>query len=193
MKAISLWQPWASAWILPDLKGNETRGWSTSYRGPIAVHAAKTRQGFKELEGEWPYGWWGGIIDQLVPDCDGITPDPEVVALRANDAITKMPFGALIGVVHLIDCRRTEDCIYPQSLSEVRAATGPPGMIVTPREYAFGNYGPGRFAWIANRRRTFAEPIPWKGSQGFFDVPDEVVRAALNVTPAGLPSMEEAK
>lgn len=40
MKAISLWQPWASAIALGH-KRIETRHWSTSYRGPIAIHAAK--------------------------------------------------------------------------------------------------------------------------------------------------------
>lgn len=40
MKAISLWQPWASAIALGH-KRVETRHWSTAYRGPIAIHAAK--------------------------------------------------------------------------------------------------------------------------------------------------------
>ena len=40
MKAISLWQPWASA-IALGLKRHETRGWTTRHRGPIAIHAAK--------------------------------------------------------------------------------------------------------------------------------------------------------
>ena len=40
MKAISLWQPWASAMAL-GLKRNETRSWETLVRGPIAIHAAK--------------------------------------------------------------------------------------------------------------------------------------------------------
>jgi hypothetical protein len=40
MKAISLWQPWASA-IALGWKKNETRHWSTDYRGPLLIHAAK--------------------------------------------------------------------------------------------------------------------------------------------------------
>jgi len=40
MKAISLWQPWASA-IPIGHKRIETRGWSTNYRGLLAIHAAK--------------------------------------------------------------------------------------------------------------------------------------------------------
>ena len=40
MKAISLWQPWATA-IAFGVKKYETRHWSTPYRGLLAIHAAK--------------------------------------------------------------------------------------------------------------------------------------------------------
>lgn len=40
MKALSLWQPWASA-IALGLKTIETRSWSTAFRGRIAIHASK--------------------------------------------------------------------------------------------------------------------------------------------------------
>jgi hypothetical protein len=40
MRAITLWQPWASAVAL-GLKRVETRSWKTPYRGPLAIHAAK--------------------------------------------------------------------------------------------------------------------------------------------------------
>lgn len=41
IKAISLWQPWA-ALVSAGVKIDETRHWATAYRGPIAIHAAKT-------------------------------------------------------------------------------------------------------------------------------------------------------
>lgn len=40
MKAISLWQPWASL-IAMGLKKYETRSWSTSYRGPLLICSAQ--------------------------------------------------------------------------------------------------------------------------------------------------------
>ncbi len=40
MKAITIWQPWASL-LACGAKQYETRSWATSYRGPIAIHAAK--------------------------------------------------------------------------------------------------------------------------------------------------------
>jgi len=38
--ALTLWQPYASLTAL-SAKGNEIRSWATSYRGPLAIHAAK--------------------------------------------------------------------------------------------------------------------------------------------------------
>lgn len=40
MKALTLWQPWASL-VAIGAKRIETRSWSTTYRGPLAIHAAK--------------------------------------------------------------------------------------------------------------------------------------------------------
>lgn len=40
MKAISLWQPWATL-IACGVKAHETRHWATAHRGRIAIHAAK--------------------------------------------------------------------------------------------------------------------------------------------------------
>src|SRR5438132_13998884 len=39
MKALTLWQPWASL-VAGGHKRVETRTWSTKYRGPLAIHAA---------------------------------------------------------------------------------------------------------------------------------------------------------
>jgi activating signal cointegrator 1 len=41
VKCLSLWQPWAS-YIADGGKTTEYRGWGTSYRGPLLIHAAKT-------------------------------------------------------------------------------------------------------------------------------------------------------
>ena len=42
IKAISLWQPWASLIALGGKK-IETRSWPTKYRGPLAIHASKNQ------------------------------------------------------------------------------------------------------------------------------------------------------
>ncbi len=41
MKAITLWQPWATL-IALGAKPTETRRWATTYRGRLAIHAAKS-------------------------------------------------------------------------------------------------------------------------------------------------------
>lgn len=50
MKAITLWQPWASL-IACGAKTIETRSWGTPYRGPLAIHASKRMN--QELIEEW--------------------------------------------------------------------------------------------------------------------------------------------
>jgi len=131
MKAISLWQPWASAMAL-NLKKNETRSWATSHRGPLLIHAAKKVMGWPSIE-----------IQALF---DGI-------AFQPSD----LPRGFLLCMVNLIDCKRILLHNRPQGI-----------------EQALGDYTPGRYMWITENLETF-DPIPWKGSQRLFNVPDEII------------------
>lgn len=50
-----------------------------------------------------------------------------------------------------------------------------------PQEHAFGNYEPGRWAWVLADVH-YLEPIPWTGSQGTFDVPDDLTRGPAEET-----------
>lgn len=49
MKAITLWEPWATAMAL-GLKKNETRGWDTKYRGDLVICSAKRKMDEVGLE-----------------------------------------------------------------------------------------------------------------------------------------------
>jgi len=95
MKAISLWQPWATLWLLsdPDEKVFETRGWYTPWRGPLLVHAAKKRDG--EVR--------AALLDPFF--CDRLAAH----GLRPEDLV----FGALIGQVRLVDCQRMDRIAEP--------------------------------------------------------------------------------
>jgi len=55
MKAISIRQPWASL-IVFGPKTIETRNWSTGYRGPLLINAAKAMDGhaYKQFQVEHP-------------------------------------------------------------------------------------------------------------------------------------------
>lgn len=64
MKAVSLWQPWASLCAV-GVKRHETRSWSTPYRGLIAIHAAKTIDRVGAPAGlcarAFGAGWWSDL------------------------------------------------------------------------------------------------------------------------------------
>jgi len=54
MRALSLWQPWASL-IYDGRKTIETRHWEMLYRGPLAIHAAKRIE--KDACEDFGYDW----------------------------------------------------------------------------------------------------------------------------------------
>lgn len=87
MKAISLWQPWASLW-LSERKVHETRHWATPHRGRLLVHAAKR------------------FVRDVELDLRGILAD-EFGGHWGMD----LPTGALLGFVDLEDCVPTERII----------------------------------------------------------------------------------
>lgn len=132
MKALSLWQPWASA-VAIGLKSIETRHWWTGVRGPIAIHAAKR---------------WTGEEREFAADFAG----------RFDERLRNPPLGAIIATATLTACSKSEQLIGKISATEE----------------AFGNYGPRRFGFVLTDVVALAEPIPFRGMQGFFDVPDEL-------------------
>jgi len=138
MKAISLWQPWASAWCSP-LKIHETRHWPINHRGWLAVHATK-----KIVHA------CGAELDDII--CDEFGPHWRM----------ELPRGAIIGAVNIVNCERTEDVYDPQSVSE------------RDDNWLCGDFSPGRFAWERREFRIFQNPVPYRGAQGIFFVPDDL-------------------
>lgn len=160
MKCISLWQPWAS--LIGRGKSIETRSWALSYRGPIAIHAAKRFTGEEvDLCNEEPFR-------TCLQDFAQHTPDGVFTRF-------KLPLGAVVAVVRLTEC-------LPTSRAGWAVFDGPPfikgSLIINHIERKFGDYSPGRYAWLLSDIRILPEPIPFKGSQGFFEVPDDLLREA---------------
>lgn len=89
MKALSIWQPWASA-IVTGAKTIETRSWATSYRGPLLIHAGKNRL----------------HLHCIVRPLMKLNPD-EI-----------LPLGALIARAELVDCQPSEELIRTISTRE---------------------------------------------------------------------------
>ncbi|MCP4248068.1 MAG: ASCH domain-containing protein [bacterium] len=89
MKALSVNQPWA--WlIIHGGKWIENRTWSTTYRGPLAIHAGRSRR--------WLDDWY--LPDGTGRDCGLRNADCGLTLPRRDDLI----FGAVIGLVDLVDC-----------------------------------------------------------------------------------------
>ncbi len=88
MKALTIWQPWA-AFIAAGVKQFETRHWPTSYRGNLAIHAAK-RWTKKELS----------ILNTLCLRHPGDLGDYQY---------KQLPLGCIVAAVRLVDVHRVED------------------------------------------------------------------------------------
>lgn len=85
-KGLTLTQPWASLVVLGE-KAWETRSWRTKYRGPIAIHAAKTLPRSAKRLAE---------------------SDPYYVTTLGKYPIRWLPLGAIIGTVELVEIERVE-------------------------------------------------------------------------------------
>ena len=115
MKCLSVLQPWATLLVF-GAKRYETRGWHTGHRGPLAIHAArKFPPAARALCGREPFR----------------------ALLRAAgfDGWGRLPRGAVLGTVELLDCTLVEEL-------------GP----VEEGELILGDFRPGRWAWAPERK-----------------------------------------
>ena len=156
MKALTLTQPWATL-VAIGAKQFETRSWQTTYRGPLAIHAAA---------GLDPVGG----IDGLRGMCAA---EPFRTALNdARITADELPRGAIVAVVYLALIYRVtnERLDHP----EPRTMGHRPGALPSEPERSFGNYADGRFVWQLTNVRQLAVPMPCRGMQGLWTVPDRV-------------------
>lgn len=166
MKAISLWQPWASA-IAVGAKSIETRHWSTHHRGPIAIHAAKRRvpQELIHIHSHWN---WQGAMRPLRWSFGN----------RFNDDMNALGFGVLVAVCDLVDCRPT-DSFTQAELDSRRRPNGETSDSYDWTERQMGDFALGRFGWVLENIRRLSQPIHFVGKQGLFNVPDALLSDAL--------------
>ena len=156
MKALSLYQPWASL-LVCGAKRYETRSWPTKYRGQFLIHA-----------GKMPYD----------PDfCYGLLNQQFADALNLPDvhSFDTLPYGCIIGVGEIVDCYRISKTPKPELYTLWYPGNGFNGFTVrgiSPQEQAFGDWSEGRYAWEIANARMLDKPVPWKGRQRLFNVPD---------------------
>lgn len=171
MKALTLTQPWATL-IACGAKRIETRSWSTTYRGVIAIHAAKGltsiggKRGFQELCATRPFE---RALSKWLEDC-GAMKSP----LAAAWAI---PFGAIVATANLVECLSTNS---HHSLFEKVGYQKPS---VHSDEYAFGCYDPDRFMWFLEGVKPLRQPIECRGALSLWNVPKEA-EERINATMA---------
>lgn len=92
LPAITLWQPWASL-VACGAKQWETRGWRTSYRGPLRIHAAKVERPEEAAQVALP-----AIHDALWPHL-GFDRRPMPSSVRE-----RLPRGVIVATVNVVDC-----------------------------------------------------------------------------------------
>ena len=150
MKTLTLTQPWATL-VIYGFKKYETRSWATSYRGPLAIHAAKgladmTEAAFLALCEEEPF---------------------RSALLRCGyEDPAKLPRGAVLGQCELTNCLamaglRGEQGTGPKYADWVHALSA--------RERAFGNYAPERYGFRLASPVAYPEPIPARGKLGLWE------------------------
>lgn len=159
IRILSLWQPWASL-IAVGLKRYETRHWETSYRGKVAIHAAK-RIGWREELAVIRLNVRGVVCREHIE---------QINRLFDND----LPLGAIVAVVDLSDCLKMRlPGNYTQGCGEICVP------YQTVLERTVGNWSPGRYAWKMDNVIALPKPIPYKGCQGLVRIRDEQVLEKL--------------
>lgn len=158
VRGISLWQPWATAIALGS-KRVETRHWKTDYRGPLVIHAAKRRVDSELIDIGCTFHWQGAMHDPW----------------GRKKFYETLPFGALVAVCELVDCRPT-DSFTVRELDTKRRAPGERSAHCDWTERQMGDFTPGRFGWVLENIRPLEKPVPYRGSQGFFYVDTELLQ-----------------
>ncbi len=148
MKAITILQPWATL-IANGAKHIETRSWATKYRGPLAIHAGLKKPDFALCQS---HPFWPDLMGFLEGD------------KKTGKMWYEFPLGSVIAVADLIDCQEmTMDKIVVWR------------DVYGKDEIAFGDFQPGRYAWILDNVRKIA-PIQVKGRQRLWGMEAESMK-----------------
>lgn len=149
MKALTLTQPWATL-VAIGAKRIETRSWSTKYRGWLAIHAAK------KIPTEYQSLWLRDPFLSALCGAGVVSVGPATII--GADAVSyqlnqdRLPLGCVVAVCKVVRCWKI----------------GKDDGIPEP-EHSFGDYTPGRYAWLLTNIRMLSEPIPAKGALGLWE------------------------
>lgn len=170
LNALTLTEPWA-ALVWRWEKRIETRSWCTNHRGDIAIHAGKGLAGVSKAEYRarcrHPYSF-GPVLQRHWPTAGNPTlPDP-------------LPRGAILIIVEIVDCIRTEDLVRAGRVTRQTKAGAAVTWELTAQERAFGDYTEGRWAWLLANPRPLVTPIATPGARRLWRIPAAVRTQILN-------------
>lgn len=190
---MSCHQPWASL-IARGRKNIETRSWSTRYRGPLAIHAAQRRPEVGLAVGGYrvsrprapkdaPFSLWFHAVENgrggqhavalplgaVVATCE-LT---DVVPIVSPDYTDRRPRGNAPTKVATVRLDRDDRDEHGDPFArvwtygEITPSQGcwSSGHGESP---AYGDFTPGRFAWLLDKITPFDPPVPAKGRQGLW-------------------------
>lgn len=144
IRAISLWEPWASL-IAVGAKKVETRSYYTNVRGSLLICAAQTKKGLK-------------IADEAGFVEGGAAYSGREICLDIGGKEIEMNFGKAVAVVDFAHCITTD--LFRQETTGREFKSQEP----------FGDFSAGRFAWVFHSIKRIKKPFEVKGKQGFFFV-----------------------
>lgn len=177
MKAISLWQPWATLIACGD-KPYETRDWPPPREligQTIAIHAAKKidRQAAALAE-ELVYGQHkdgGHDLAKRIAATTAGTPG----SLQGIFGQALLPIGCVVATARLDAAfllgPPSTDSAVPAARVVRRITSRPMPECFTVRYDDFGDYSAMRWAWLLRDVRPLVPPVAAKGAQGFFELP----------------------
>lgn len=145
MKALTLWQPWATLVAMGEKK-IETRCWSTKYRGEIAIHSAANLPAKYLGKSARTEPFRDELADLFCVRRDR----DDRGGKHVDDILRGLPKGKVVCIVRLVHIEPTSDFLR-ETLNK--------------RELIFGNYEDGRYAWFLEMVDVFEPPIPAKGNR----------------------------
>lgn len=166
MKAITIYQPWAQLACTPN--------------------KANPHIGIKNIENRtWrTYHTGGRVLIHAAAkrkNINVLTPaqwDEIGEEARMDCVLNSYPIGAIIGSVEIVDCVINHSSIWAEKSELITDSN----KICKPRRI---------YNWVLANPILFREPIPYKGQQGFWEFPDELLPVCTCEMPAKVKGKNE--
>lgn len=177
MRALTLWQPWASL-VAGGVKTIETRSWpapSAAVGQRLAIHAAVRAPAIRTKVGAWTVFRAHGVGPLTLGRSGNVTPEGQPSALE-------LPVGAVIATARLAACVPMVEfgadgsegydggpACWEQDgawwLDPDPLEAGATRLTEISEQVPYGDFAPGRWAWLLEDVVSLPSPIPARGAQ----------------------------